>query len=61
MNDISKLLLRPEEAAEYLSIGRTEIFRLIKTGELESVTIGRLRRIPVAACERFVTARVGER
>ncbi len=50
-----KVLLTVEEAAERLSIGRTKAFELIARGELESVLIGRARRVPVEALEPFVT------
>lgn len=51
---MEKLLLTVEEAAERLSIGRTKAYELMATGALESVTIGRCRRIPVEALEPFV-------
>lgn len=50
-----QLLLTPEEAAERIRIGRTEMFRLLRRGDIESVMIGaRRRRIPVDALERYV-------
>jgi excisionase family DNA binding protein len=49
-----KLLLTPEEAGERLGVGRTQIYALLRRGELLSVRIGRLRRIPVAALQRYV-------
>ncbi len=49
-----KLLVTPEEAGEILSIGRTTVYELMATGQLESVQIKSCRRIPVAALERFV-------
>jgi excisionase family DNA binding protein len=48
------LLLRVEEAARRLGIARTLMFRLIKDGEVESVRVGRLRRVPVASLEEYV-------
>lgn len=48
------LLLRVEEAAARLGIARTLMYRLVRTGEVESVQVGRLRRIPVACLEEFV-------
>jgi excisionase family DNA binding protein len=39
-------MLTPEQAADALSIGRTTLYALIKSGELCSLRIGRLRRIP---------------
>ena len=49
-----KLLLRPEEAAELLSIGRSKVYELIRTGELVSVRIGASRRIPAQVLAEFV-------
>jgi excisionase family DNA binding protein len=43
-----RLVLIVEEAADRLGIGRTLM------GEVESVRIGRLRRIPADALERYV-------
>lgn len=49
----SKVLLTVEEAAELLGIGRTMAFALVRNGDLESVQIGRLRRIRRAALDEF--------
>ncbi len=51
---MGKFLLTVEEAAERLSIGRTKAYELVASGELESVTIGRCRRVPAEALEPFV-------
>ncbi len=48
------LLLRVEEAALRLGIGRTSMYRLVMTGEVESVRIGGLRRIPAPCLEEYV-------
>jgi excisionase family DNA binding protein len=48
-----RVLLTPEEAGERLGIGRTTVYALIKCGVLESVQIGRLRRIPVGAIQDY--------
>ncbi|SDS18305.1 helix-turn-helix domain-containing protein [Actinopolymorpha singaporensis] len=47
-------LLTAEETAQALRISRTSVYELIKTGQLDSVRIGRRRRISVAAIERYV-------
>lgn len=52
---VDKLLLKPEEAAEVLSIGRSKVYELISTGELASVRIGACRRVPTDALVEFVT------
>ena len=50
-----RILLTPEEAGERLGVGRTTVYALIKAGELESVQIGRLRRIPVVAVQEYAS------
>lgn len=48
------LLLKVEEAALRLGIARTSMFRLLAEGEVSSVRVGRLRRIPVACLEEYI-------
>ncbi len=48
-----RVLLKVEEAAQQLGIGRTTAWRLVTTGELESVRIGRLRRVHVDAVRDY--------
>ncbi|SNX62296.1 excisionase family DNA binding protein [Streptomyces sp. TLI_55] len=52
--DPSLVLLTVEETARRLRIGRTTCFRLVRAGEIESVTVGRLRRVPVDAVPAYV-------
>jgi excisionase family DNA binding protein len=49
-----KLLLRIEEAAKRLGIGRSLMYRLVVRGEVQSVPLGRLRRIPAEALREYV-------
>ena len=49
------LFYTPEDAAHLLSIGRTKVFELMASGELQSVQIGRARRIPRESLEDFAT------
>lgn len=51
------LLLTVPQAAAMLSLGRTTVYELIGSGELETVVIGRARRVPVAAVVEFVEQR----
>lgn len=48
------LLLTVEQAADRLGIGRTLAYALVSAGEIESVQIGRLRRIPADALPAFL-------
>lgn len=51
---LEALLHKPESAAAYLEIGRSKVFELMASKEIESVTIGRSRRIPHAALVAYV-------
>lgn len=57
---MEKVLLRPEEVAQVCSIGRTAVYAAIREGRLESVRLGRSRRIPAAAVQRFVDSLLWE-
>jgi excisionase family DNA binding protein len=48
------LLVTPEEAAKSLSICRTKIYELLRSGELRSVQIGSSRPIAVTDLEVYV-------
>ncbi|MDP9370105.1 MAG: helix-turn-helix domain-containing protein [Chloroflexota bacterium] len=51
------LLLRAEEAAKILSLGRSTIFQMLASGELPVVRIGRSVRIPRSELEIWIRAR----
>jgi excisionase family DNA binding protein len=53
-----RVLLTAEEAAEQLGIGRTLMYKLIAHGEIDSIRIGRLRRVPTAAIQDYASRRV---
>jgi excisionase family DNA binding protein len=48
------LLLTVEEAADRLGVGRSTMYGLISDGDVESVQIGRLRRVPADALPEFL-------
>ena len=52
------LLLSVEDACNMLRLGRTKLYQEIKSGRLESIRVGRLRRIPFSALENWIAARV---
>jgi len=47
-------LLKVEEAALRLGIGRSKVYDLIASGELRSVRIGASRRLPVSEVKGFI-------
>jgi len=51
---LAALLLPIPEVAAALGIGRTKIYELIATGQLEAVHIGRSCRVPADSLDIFV-------
>ena len=51
----TKLAYTVEEAAELLSLSRAQIYRLIEVGDLQSIKIGKCRRITSAQLESYVS------
>jgi excisionase family DNA binding protein len=49
-----RLLLRPEEAAALLCVGKTKVYELIIQGKLPSVRFGRSRRVPLDALRAWI-------
>ncbi|MBK6872762.1 MAG: helix-turn-helix domain-containing protein [Kineosporiaceae bacterium] len=64
MTDIAdhqpRLLLTIPQAAARLGVGRSTMYGLVLDGAVESVTIGRLRRIPADALPRFLATLRGD-
>lgn len=60
MNSEPQFLLTVAQASKALNLGRTMTYRLIQTGALRSVLIGRSRRIPASALKEFVANLEGE-
>ena len=48
------LVFTVEEAADRLGVGRTVMYALVSSGAVESVRIGRLRRVPADALVTFL-------
>lgn len=48
------VVLTIEQAANRLGIGRTTMYALVTAGQVRSVTIGRLRRIPAQCLDEYV-------
>jgi excisionase family DNA binding protein len=45
--------LSPEEFCEYLSLGRSTVYDLLRRGEIPSLKLGRSYRIPKSVLERL--------
>ncbi|MFC5668302.1 helix-turn-helix domain-containing protein [Kitasatospora misakiensis] len=57
--DPTLVALTVEEAARRLGVGRTTMYALVASGEVSSVRIGRLRRIPAQALNDYIASRAG--
>lgn len=54
------LLLTPEQAAQRLGCSRSYLYGLLRSGELSSIQLGRLRRISTQDLADFVMRRTEE-
>lgn len=62
LREVERLLYTTEEAASALGVGVTKMKDLISSGEVNSVKVGRLRRIPVSSLREYVQVlRLAER
>ena len=54
----TRYLMSPEELAEFLGLGRTSTYRLLASGEIPCVRIGRLRKVRRSDVDAFIDARL---
>lgn len=55
-----KILLTVEEAAARLSLGRTSVFAMVKSGELRSLKVGKARRIVAESLHTWVADKLAD-
>jgi excisionase family DNA binding protein len=53
METIRPLFVKPIEAAAMIGASRSKIYEMVSRGQIPSVRIGGLLRIPIAALERL--------
>ena len=54
------MLFSIEEVADILHIGRSTVFKLIKEGSIQSIKLGRSRRVPIDAMQNYVNDLISE-
>jgi excisionase family DNA binding protein len=54
MDWTDKLMVKPADAGEILSVGRSKVYELIAAGKLPSVRVGGSVRVPVAALKEWL-------
>lgn len=52
--DANPLLLTPKMAAARLSLAESTLYQLLTSGQIESVKIGRARRVPMDALTAYI-------
>jgi excisionase family DNA binding protein len=55
---MERLMLKPQEAAEAIGMGRTAFYRLVKARVIPSCRIGKSIRIPVPALRTWVEQQI---
>jgi excisionase family DNA binding protein len=60
MDDDGQLLSKVERAARKIDVSRAFFYELIRSGEVESVKIGRSRRVSREALDRYVASLTGD-
>ncbi len=58
---VEPICVRVNDAARMIGVGRTKLYQLIATGELETVKIGKATRVTTASLQKFVELRVSDR
>lgn len=53
-------VLTVEDLAKRLKIGRSSAYTLVRDGQVRSIRVGRVIRIPVEALERFLAGDEGD-
>lgn len=51
-----RMMFTVEEAARQLSVGKSPVHLMLRGGGLSSVTVGRLRRVPVESLEALLAS-----
>ena len=54
--ELIEYLMSPEEVRQHLGLSRTYTYRLLSTGAIPCVRIGRLRKVRRSDLERFIEA-----
>jgi excisionase family DNA binding protein len=58
--EVEQAIFRPEEAAEYLRVGRTTMYSLLKRGIIPSVTEGSIRLVRRVDIDAYIARKLAE-
>lgn len=59
-NETDVLLLRPDAVCRTLGLSRSTVYKMLESGELPSMRVGKAIRVPVAALRQWVKANTSE-
>ena len=54
--EVTEYLMSPDEVRQHLGLSRTFVYRLLATGAIPCVRIGRLRKVRRSDLEQFIEA-----
>jgi excisionase family DNA binding protein len=57
---LTRRLYRPYEVCEILGLSRDMFFAIIRTGEMRSIKVGRLRLVPAEAIDEYVAMKLAQ-
>jgi excisionase family DNA binding protein len=52
--DRPRVLYRIEEAAQLLSVSKSRVYELIRSGQLRTVKVGKSHRVPARSLDEYV-------
>jgi excisionase family DNA binding protein len=58
--EIGRLLLRPEEAADAIGLSRARFYELLASKQIKSIKIGRSRRVPISELQSWIAAELAD-
>jgi excisionase family DNA binding protein len=59
--EVEQAIFRPEEAAQYLRVGRTIMYSLLKRGIIPSITEGRTRLVRRVDIDAYIARKLAEK
>jgi excisionase family DNA binding protein len=57
---VDRAFLKADEVAEVIGLGRSKTYQLVQQGIIPSVHIGKSRRVPAVALQRWIDERTAE-
>ena len=60
MVPIERIAYRPGEAAQAVGVSRTRMYELINSGEIPSLKVGGVRRVPVDKLREWIARNSGD-